>query len=152
MALHSNKPSRIGGKADAIFEIDNPALIDESKLLKYQLFLENALAAPYGQLINFTMVDGAPKPNYKDDDYLSDSVRRLQQGILDFTYQYATANKGMGEDIMTCEASVVEDLFHDIIAAGTLTEDIAQALVVEDSYCRNGVQKFDVKSGTWKVD
>jgi len=152
LALHSNKPSRIGGKADAIYEINNPALIDESKLLKYQLFLENALAAPYGQLINFTMVDGVPKPNYKDDDYLSDSVRRLQQGILDFTYQYATANKGLGEDIMTCEASVVEDLFHDIIAAGTLTEDIAQALVVEDSYCRNGVQKFDVKSGTWKVD
>ena len=46
----------------------------------------------------------------------------------------------------------MEDLFHDIIAAGTLTEDIADSLIVEDSYCRDGVQKFDVNSCTWKVE
>lgn len=151
LALHSNKPQRIGGKADAIFEITDPALIDKSKILKYQLFLENALAAPYGQLTHFTMENGKPMPHFKDDDYLSDDVKKLQQGILDFASHYSSTTRYLSNDVRV-EPAVVEDLFHDIIASHTLTEDIATALVVEDSYCRDGVQKFDITSGTWKVD
>ena len=151
LALHSNKPARIGGRADALFEITDPALIDQSKILKFQLFLENALAAPYGQFVNFTMKDGKPVPSFKDDDYLSNDVKRLQEGILDFVSQYALVTKNI-DGFTLCDKAVVEDLFHDIIAAGTLTEDIADSLIVEDSYCRDGVQKFDVNSCTWKVE
>lgn len=151
LALHSNKPVRIGGKADAIFEITDPTLIPQSKILTYQLFLENALAAPYGQLTHFTMEDGKPMPHFKDDDYLSDDVKRLQRGILDYTAHYASVSKYLSDDVRV-EPKVVEDIFHDIIANHTLTEDIATALVVEDSYCRDGLQKFDITTGTWKVD
>ncbi|QFJ56110.1 rhamnan synthesis F family protein [Pseudobutyrivibrio xylanivorans] len=151
LALHSNKPERIGGRADAIFTITDPRLIDESKLLRYQLFLENALSAPFGQLINFEMKDGKPKPNFKDDDYVSEAVKQLQQGILDFVIQYAATLRSTG-DGMVSDAKLVEDLFYDIIAAGTLTPEIAESLTVEDGYSRGGVQKFDVKTGAWKVE
>ena len=150
LALHSNKPERIGGKADAIFEILDKKLIDNSKLLRYQLFLENALSAPSGQLINFTMENGKPEPHYKDDDFVSDQVKRLQFGMIDFVLQYAYASKN-SPDGLFADTTLVEDLFYDIIAAGTLTEDIADSLTVEDGYSRGGVQKFDVESGTWKV-
>ena len=90
-------------------------------------------------------------PHFKDDDYLSDDVKKLQQGILDFAAQYASATKHLSNEVRV-EPAVVEDIFHDIIANHTLTETIAQALVVEDSYCRDGVQKFDVTTGTWRVD
>ncbi len=151
LALHSNKPQRIGGTADAVFEINDPRLIDQSKILKYQLFLENALAAPFGQFTHFTIEDGKPHPHFKDDDYVSEDVKRLQQGILDFTAQYASVTKYMDLSEQ-CDPALVEDLFHDIISAGTLTEEIAKALVVEDSYCRDGVQKFNVHSGEWEVN
>ncbi len=151
LALHSNKPERIGGCADAIFEITDPRMIEDSKLLKYQLFLENALSAPFGQFINFTMENGVPEPHFKDDDYVSDAVKRLQQGILDFVYQYGTTTKNTANGLLA-DATLVEDLFYDIIAAGTLTEDIAASLTVEDGYSRGGVQKFDVRTGTWKVE
>ena len=150
LALHSNKPERIGGRADAIFEIRDKKLIDNSKLLRYQLFLENALSAPSGQLINFTMENGKPEPHFKDDDFVSDQVKRLQFGILDFVLQFAHASKN-SPDGLFADTTLVEDLFYDIIAAGTLTEDIAASLTVEDGYSRGGVQKFDVESGTWKV-
>ncbi len=151
MALHSNKPERIGGRADAIFEIKDASKIGESKLLRYQLFLESALKAPTGQLINFTMENGKPQPHYKDDDYVSQDVKRLQQGILDFVKQFAESTKDT-KDGLLADTKLVEDLFYDIIADGTLTEDIAESLTVEDGYSRGGVQKFDVKTGTWKVD
>lgn len=151
LALHTNKPERIGGKADAIFEIIDPRLIDESKLLRYQLFLENALSAPSGQLINFTMENGVPEPHFKDDDYVSDEVKRLQHGMLDFILQYALATKNTPNGLLA-DTSLVEDLFYDIIAAGTLTEEIASNLTVEDGYSRGGVQKFDINSGTWRVE
>ena len=151
LALHSNKPERIGGRANAIFEIKDPRMIEESKLLKYQLFLENALSAPFGQLINFTMVDGRPKPNYKGDDYVSDNVKQLQKGILDYVIQFGATIKNT-EDGLFAKPSIVEDLFYDIIAAGTVTPEIAEGLTVEDGYSRGGVQKFDVATGTWKVE
>ncbi len=153
LALHSNKPERIGGRADAIYEITDPLLIEKSKVLRYQLFLENALAAPFGQLTHFTMENGRPAPHFKDDDYLSEDVKRLQSGILAFVSQYGNACKLLPMDeTKLCDKAVVEDLFHDIIAAGTLTDSIATALQVEDSYCNDGVQKFDVKTGTWVVE
>lgn len=151
LCLHSNKPERIGGRADAIYEIKDARLIDDSKLLRYQLFLENALSAPYGQLICFTMKDGQPLPNYKKDDKLSEEVKQLQKGILDFAAQFGAATKGAHED-MTADKALVEDIFYDIIAAGTLTEDIAASLTVEDGYSRGGIQKFDVHTGSWKVN
>ena len=150
MALHSNKPERIGGRADAIYEIKDASKIGESKLLRYQLFLESALKAPTGQLINFTMENGQPQPHYKDDDYVSDDVRRLQQGIKDFVKQFAESTKDT-KDGLFADTKLVEDLFYDIIANGTLTEEIADSLTVEDGYSRGGVQKFDIKAGTWKV-
>ena len=151
LALHSNKPERIGGKADAIFEITDPRLIEESKLMRYQLFLENALSAPFGQLINFTMENGKPNPHFKSDDFVSEDVKQLQKGILDYVIQYANTTKGLAED-MSADAPLVEDLFYDIIAAGTLTKEIAESLTVEDGYSRGGVQRFDVETGKWKVD
>lgn len=150
LALHSNKPERIGGKADAIYEITDPNLIGESKLLRYQLFLENALSAPFGQLINFTMENGRPKPAFKGDDFVSEDVKQLQRGILDFVIQYATATKNAGNQLKS-DPVLVEDLFYDIIAAGTLTPEIAESLTVEDGYSRGGVQKFDINTGTWKI-
>ena len=119
-------------------------------ILKYQLFLESALKAPTGQLINFTMENGQPQPHYKDDDYVSDDVRRLQQGILDFVKQFADSTKDTMDGLLA-DTTLVEDLFYDIIANGTLTEEIADSLTVEDGYSRGGVQKFDVKTGTWDV-
>ena len=151
LALHSNKPERIGGRADAIYTITDPHEIENSKLLRYQLFLENALSAPFGQLINFTMEDGEPVAHYKNDDYLSQDVKNLQQGIIDFVKQYGIATKATDTTHLP-SASLVEDLFYDIIADGTLTEEIASTITVEDGYSRGGVQKFDVKKGTWKVD
>ena len=50
------------------------------------------------------------------------------------------------------DSALVEDLFYDIIAAGTLTSEIAESLTVEDGYSRGGVQRFDVETGKWKVD
>ena len=150
LALHSNKPERIGGRADAIYTITDASKIADSKLLKYQLFLENALSAPFGQLINFTMESGVPAAHYKDDDYVSEEVKELQRGILAFVKQYASATKDVPDGLLT-DAKLVEDLFYDIIADGTLTEEIAECLTVEDGYSQGGVQKFDVKTGTWKV-
>ncbi len=151
LALHSNKPERIGGKADAIFEIKDKRLIDESKLMRYQLFLENALSAPFGQLINFTMENGKPKPSFKGDDFVSEDVKQLQKGILDYVTQYAVSTKNLADE-QASDSALVEDLFYDIIAAGTLTPEIAECLTVEDGYSRGGVQRFDVETGTWKVD
>lgn len=151
LALHSNKPERIGGRADAIYEITDPRMIGESKLLKYQLFLESALKAPFGQLINFTMENGTPIPHYKDDDFVSEDVKKLQAGILDFVKQFAASGKHASNGLLA-DAKLVEDLFYDIIADGTLTEEIAASLTVEDGYSRGGVQKFDVQTGTWKVE
>ncbi|MCR5196823.1 MAG: hypothetical protein K6D38_10910 [Pseudobutyrivibrio sp.] len=151
LALHSNKPERIGGRANAVYEITDPRLIEDSKLLRYQLFLENALSAPYGQLINFTMENGVPEPHFKDDKNVSDEVKRLQYGILDFILQYALSTKNTPKGLLA-DTTLVEDLFYDIIAAGTLTKEIADSLTVEDSYSRGGVQRFDVKTGKWLVD
>ena len=151
LALHSNKPERIGGRADAIYTITDPNKIGDSKLLKYQLFLESAMSAPYGQLIDFTMEAGVPVAHYKDDDYVSEDVKELQRGILSFVKQYALATKDMPKGLLG-DTNLVEDLFYDIIANGTLTEEIADSLSVEDGYSRGGVQKFDVKSGLWKVE
>ena len=150
LALHSNKPERIGGRADAIYTITDPKEIPNSKLLKYQLFLESALSAPFGQLINFTMENGVPTPHFKDDDYVSDDVKMLQSGILDFVKQYASASRNLSDGLLA-DAKLVEDLFYDIIADGTLTEEIVSTLTVEDGYSRGGVQKFDVKTGSWVV-
>jgi hypothetical protein len=150
LALHSNKPERIGGRANAIYEVTDPHRIDASKLLKYQLFLESALAAPYGQLISFTMEQGQPMAHYKDDDYVSDEVKTLQQGMVDFVRQFASSTKDTANGLLA-DTCLVEDLFYDIIANGTLTEEIASSLTVEDGYSRGGVQKFDVNTGTWKV-
>ena len=66
--------------------------------------------------------------------------------MIDFVLQYAYASKN-SPDGLFADTTLVEDLFYDIIAAGTLTEDIADSLTGEDG----GVQKFDVESGTWKV-
>ena len=151
LALHSNKPERIGGRADAIYEITDKARIADSKLLNYQLFLESALKAPFGQLINFTMENGKAMAHYKDDDFVSAEVKRLQQGIVDFVNQFALATKDTANGLLA-DTKLVEDLFYDIIADGTLTEEIADSLTVEDGYSRGGVQKFDVQAGTWKVD
>ncbi len=151
LCIHSNKPERIGGRADAIFEIKDKRLIDDSKLLRYQLFLENALSAPFGQLICFTMENGKPVPHFKSDDYVSDDVKMLQKGISDFVAQFAATTKDTSDGLLA-DACLVEDLFYDIIADGTLTEEIASALTVEDGYSRGGVQRFDVQTGKWKVD
>ena len=151
LCIHSNKPERIGGRADAIFEIKDKNLIADSKLLKYQLFLENALSAPFGQLICFAMENGRAIPHFKSDDYVSDEVKQLQKGILDFVTQFGIATKDT-QDGLLADARLVEDLFYDIIADGTLTEDIASYLTVEDGYSRGGVQRFDVDAGIWKVD
>ncbi len=151
LCLHSNKPERIGGRADAFYEITDRRLIDDSKLLKYQLFLESALAAPSGQLICFTMENGLPVPHFKDDDYVSEDVKRLQRGIMSYIQQYAYNLKGTTKGLFA-DAHLVEYLFYDIIAAGTLTEEIAAPLAVEDGYSRGGVQKFDVASGCWKIE
>ena len=150
LALHSNKPERIGGRADAIYTITDPKEIPNSKLLKYQLFLESALSAPFGQLINFTMENGVPTPHFKDDDYVSDDVKMLQSGILDYVKQYASASRNLSDGLLA-DAKLVEDLFYDIIADGTLTDEIVSTLTVEDGYSRGGVQKFDVKTGSWVV-
>ncbi|MCR5581541.1 MAG: hypothetical protein K6F66_08115, partial [Pseudobutyrivibrio sp.] len=150
LALHSNKPERIGGRADAIYEIKDKSKIADSKLMRNQLFLENALSAPYGQLINFTMEDGKPVPHYKDDDFVSEDVRELQKGIMDYVKQFAAATRNTANGLLT-DACLVEDLFYDIIADGTLTDEIASSLTVEDGYSRGGVQEFDVHSGTWRV-
>ena len=151
LALHSNKPERIGGRADAIYEITDPYKIPDSKILKYQLFLESALKAPVGQLINFTMENGEAMAHYKDDYYVSAEVKKLQQGMMDFVKQFGLATRETANGLLA-DTSLVEDLFYDIIADGTLTEEIAQSLTVEDGYSRGGVQKFDVHSGTWQVD
>lgn len=151
LALHSNKPERIGGRADAIYEITDPYKIPDSKILKYQLFLESALKAPVGQLINFTMENGEAMAHYKDDDYVSAEVKKLQQGMMDFVKQFGLATRETANGLLA-DTSLVEDLFYDIIADGTLTEEIAQSLTVEDGYSRGGVQKFDVHAGTWQVD
>ncbi len=151
LCLHSNKPEKIGGSADAIYTITDRRDIGKSKLLNYQLFLENALSAPSGQLISFTMADGHPLPSYKDDDFVSPEVRRLQQGIMDFVAYYGAAAKGLLEPDMP-QPALVEDIFYDIIASGTLTEDIAAHLTVEDGYSRGGLQRFDVIDNTWKVE
>lgn len=151
LCLHSNKPEKIGGTADAIYTITDRRDIEKSKLLNYQLFLENALSAPSGQLISFTMTDGYPRPSYKDDDYVSSQVRRLQQGIMDFVAYFGVATRGLSLFEMP-KPALVEDIFYDIIASGTLTEDIAAHLTVEDSYSRGGLQRFDVTDNTWKVD
>ncbi|MCR4693914.1 MAG: hypothetical protein K5773_01140 [Pseudobutyrivibrio sp.] len=151
LCLHSNKPERIGGKADAIFTIKDKAKIGDSKLLKYQLFLESALSAPFGQLIKFEMKDGKPVAKYKEDDYVSQDVQAMQQGIIDYCSQFAASYKRMARGSFA-DPGLVEDIFYDIISAGTLTEDLVRELSVEDAYSKGGVQKFDVQSGTWKVD
>ena len=150
LCLHSNKPERIGGRADAIYEIRDRAKIGDSKLLRYQLFLENALSAPYGQLICFSLEDGKPVAQYKDDNSLSPQVVRLQQGILDFVSDFARAKKGL--DLEPADPGLVEDIFYDIIFGGTLTEEIASSLTVEDGYSRGGIQRFDVVNNVWKVE
>ena len=151
LALHSNKPERIGGRADAIYEITDKFKIGDSKLLKYQLFLESALKAPMGQLINFTMENGVPTAHYKDDDFVSADVKKMQQGILDFVKQYALSTRHLTDGLLA-DTCLVEDLFYDIIANGTLTEEIASPLSVEDGYSRGGVQRFDIKTGTWRIE
>jgi hypothetical protein len=89
--------------------------------------------------------------HYKDDDYVSEDVKSLQQGMLDFVRQYASSTKDTGNGLLA-DTCLVEDLFYDIIAAGTLTPEIAESLTVEDGYSRGGVQRFDVNTGTWVVD
>ena len=119
--------------------------------MNYQLFLENALSAPYGQLIKFEMINGKPVPQYKSDDSVSGDVEKLQKGILDFATQLGNAQKGMPLGVEASSA-LVENIFYDIIAAGTLTESIAASLTVEDGYSRGGVQRFDVATNAWKIE
>ena len=151
LCLHNNKPKRIGGTAEAIYEIKNPDKIKDSKLLEYQLFLENALSAPYGQLIRFTMKDGLPVPEYKSDNRVPAQIELLQKGIMDFTSQLAGVYKGMPTGQLA-NKDMVENIFHDVIAAGTLNEELAAPFAVEDKYSSGGTRRFDVATKTWKVD
>ena len=151
LCLHSNKPASIGGRAEAIYEIDDPTKFNDSKIFKYQLFLENALSAPFGQLICFNMKDGKPEPMYKDDDALSEEIKLMQKGIIDYAATVGAIYKDMSKALRPTPG-LVEDVFYDIIASGTLTKELADYLSVEDDYCKGGVQHFDVATNTWKVN
>ena len=82
--------------------------------------------------------------------FVSEDVKQLQKGILDFVTQYASSTKNLADE-QAADSVLVEDLFYDIIAAGTLTNEIAESLTVEDGYSRGGVQRFDIETGTWKI-
>ncbi len=151
LGLHSNKPSKIGGKCEAVFEIKDASKIAESKLMRYQLFLENALSAPFGQLLNFEMRDGKCVPLYKNDSAVNSVVEKLQQGICDYAAAAGASQKGASSNFIGSSA-LVENIFYDIIASGALTEEIASQLTVEDGYSKGGVQRFDVASKSWKVE
>ena len=151
VATYNFKPKAYGQAYDSIYDIKSAEEYDASKLMNYQLFLENALSATTGQLTCFEKKENDIVPCFKEADEVPSSVRDMQQAMITYAEQMGTVYRVLPK---TCLASpkLAESLFHDIIAGGAMTQDMADDFSVEDKYSAAGFQRFDVASGSWKIN
>lgn len=146
----NRKPTKLGCVCEAVYQLDTVEQVENSKIFKGQLFLEAALQAPYGQLINFKDEEGNSVPTFKSDDVVPKEIVNLQEGILEYCKKYLTIVKDI-VDVVEVDKNLSEDAFYDTLFLGDYSENIADAFNVQDDYCSNGSQKFNKKNKEWIV-
>lgn len=150
IATHTTKPDKIGGKCFSIYPVTSPDEIPKSKILKYQLFLEAALSAPYGQLIRFKKKDNKVIPLFKEKENMSDEIANLQNGIINYSRRLGRLFNGLPKSESSSK-DLVQDIFYYLIDNKTIPEKLAEIFCVQDAYCSNGTQKYNADSGSFDV-
>lgn len=145
------KPERLGCKCDALFPVNNPNEEFSSKIFSNQLLLEAVLQAPFGQLLSFELKDKNIHPIYKDDNIVPDFVTELQMGINEFVKEYAEIMFNI-KDMPDESSNLAADIFNIFSLGDTFTSEMCKNLSVQDDYCSNGTQRFDINDKSWKVE
>ena len=151
VATYRFKPKAFGQAYSSIFDIADEKQYKNSKLMAYQLFLENALSAESGQLTCFKKEGKSVVPQFKEADEVPTSVRDMQQAMLVFAEQMGQIYRVLPQNCLA-STELLESLFYDFIAGGVMSQEMAEDFSVEDKYSAAGIQRFDVKEGCWKVD
>ena len=144
------KPLQIGASCQFLYSADTVIDLEKSKIFKGQLFLEAVLQAPYGQLIRFIENDDCIMPEYKRDSFVSENIKEIQKGILDYCNLFFKITKEINSE-MQLDKNLSEEVFYQLLYHNELPEEIIDALNVEDGYCENGTHKFDVSLKKWVV-
>ena len=143
------KPERLGCKVERMYDKENEYI---NQFIFKQLFLEAALSAPCGQLISIEKKENGLKESYKTDDHVSEEIRMLQKGILDYARNRAELITNYYEPISKTERAVMEYAFSEALSAAIMDKEVASVFSVEDDYCSNGSWQFDPGSNQWKID
>lgn len=146
----NKKPEQLSCRCESLYPLKDIVEEKSNKIFRNQLFLEAVLKAPFGQLICFERENGEVKPCYKDDRIISDELRELQKGILNFASELGSAAEGIMENIGIND-SLAAEMFAICLEEGWISEKVADIMTVQDDYCENGCHKFNAKTGEWEV-
>ena len=144
------KPERIGGKCYALYPLKDCNNETAKKIFNQQLFIEAALQAPFGQLINFESVSGGVFPKYKDDSAVNEKILALQKGIIDYEKTFLNIVKSFGEEIVL-DAKFSTEIFDFILSNQWFPKELSREFTVQDDYCSNGNQFYDTATRKWSV-
>lgn len=145
------KPDRIGCKCQGIYEIKTHQDETDNHLFRYQLFLEAATKAPYGQLIKIEQKEGKLLPVYNSDVELSDEIKELQEGIREFNHTFFELTSSAFEKF-ECDKELVDLLFGLPIEKGAMSGIGGAIFKVSDEYCTNGTQIYNFKMKKWEIE
>lgn len=145
------KPDKIGCLCNALYKLDNDEKFYASKVNKDQLFLEALLKAPYGQLCYMVENEGRIEPILKQDDFVSEEVVQMQQGVLKFISQYSVAMKEFQGEVIIDE-DLAEEIFDDLLTGDILSIQQLAKFNVQDDYCSNGKLVYDISRKGWGVN
>ena len=89
-------------------------------------------------------------PVFNEDDFVSNEVKCIQSGILDFVSHYASAEKTM-ELRQNIKSDLYLEIFNIYIKSENISPDIIKSFYVNDNYCSDGNQIVDTEKNKWSI-
>lgn len=148
LCTHYNaKPLKQGCKCKGLTAVCNPLEERKNKVFKNQLYLEAVLKAPFGQLLYF---DENGSPVFNEDNTVTKEISDIQDGILKFVTDYAIAIKNKNYKF-NLKSDLYIEIFNVYINSDIIDRGIIESLYVNDDYCADGNQKFNMEKNKWDI-
>ena len=144
------KPEKIGCPVEVMTVPGEPfmTVVDDT-----HLFLESVLSAPYGQFINFDMVEGEAVPRYRLNDLeMSDELKEMQESILWYVETISALTQDIFEiDDFESRMNLTKDVYGKFMETKGLLKKMGDVFAIDDNYCRNGKWVYDPYTKQWKL-
>lgn len=138
---------RLGCEVFAMYGKEKSPFADSIK--KTLLFLECALSAPYGQLLRF---EKNGQPDYRNDALPSDGIRFLQDGILSYCRDRASAENLSGQQSVPESRAFMEETYTELLVNHNyLKRETASLFTVEDRYSQDTCLHLNPDTHQWEI-